>query len=1323
MDYGRRNVVKRQAITFAAVLFLTLELSINVLAQVNATVGGTVSDTSGALIPGVEVTAKNVNTGITDMRITNETGSYDFASLQPGQYSVSAMLSGFQTAIYNNVQLSQGQQVRLNFALQVGTVAQAVQVVAEANTLLATTSASVGAVVPEAEVRTLPLASRNVLDLSHTTAGAVGDNFDGARTTQLNTTRDGLPTMDGRYNSSNGVYSAIFTSPDLVEEVQVITNNVDPALGRGAIQVRMQTRSGTNEFHGAVFYSNNNSALNAQPWFNNLVGAARNYTNRNQFGARLGGPIIKNKAFFFVLTDDQRYLEKVYDDAVVLTGPARQGIFRYLTQNATGTNGGLTRRNGNAFATIPSVSLAGQTLTADPTTGAPLFLNSFNLFSDVKDPNRTQIDPVWFGPQYLTRMPLPNNWTVGDGLNTAGFQWLQPHNGLDSATGKSPSSNRNHLTTRFDYQITAKEKLNFVMSVEDDWGVTGQTGLADFPKGYNGTVERIPYFYTLGLTSTLSPLILSEFRVGLKMDNWYGTSPFHNGCCRDGAGEDDISASSKEALASYPQIPGISRLFYTQPGLGLGSYAPFSSVAAAPRFNTSPLGQLAENVSWIKGTHSFQAGFEFTRSGSSQRTTGGIGTSFPYATLGIGNIPIPNIDSAHFAALNSNDISTAQNVVANLSGTIANIAEKFVTNSPKDTSYIDFTKTAFVDRVYRQNDWAAFFRDTWKVTKNLTLNLGLRYDKYGIPYDITGMGQRPLGGQAALFGCSGTSFSVMWNPNVGCNLANLTQVEFAGKGYKALPYNDDWKDFGPAVGFSWSLPWFKQSTVLRGGYGIAYGGGLPEYQNYGRQIGAQPGSQIVVTYTPATYLDINHIATANIIPLPLNGVLPSTPTPLTNRTTQMTAYADNRRTQYTQSFNLSLQRQLSRDTTLEVSYIGSKGTRLWGQVELNEDNIFENGILDAFNVTRAGGNAPLFDQILKGLNVTGVGVVNGTTLTGSQALRKFSTTNQWLANGSVAALANWFNTTSALTGQNGGLLRNGKLPENFIVVNPQFGSDQLFGNNDNSIYHSLQMQVTKRLSRGVTGQFAYTWSKNLGNSANNPSTRDPRNWHLQRGLLNIDHTNNFQAHGTYELPFGPDRKFLSKAPSWAQRIVEGWDVSGIMSHVSGDPLSFTSTLNTIAFASSVNTADLVGSIPKGIGGVRKESGFVDYFHNSLSTSAAPMPNFGGDTSLPGRFSNQVVSDRAGNIVLQNPMPGKTGNTAVGFPSLRGPGMLNLDMALSKRIRIGENNRMFTMRLDAVGFLNRPIWADPTTDINSTAFGRITTASGSRVVTLNARVDF
>src|SRR5207244_10322376 len=135
---------------------------------------------------------------------------------------------------------------------------------------------------------------------------------------------------------------------------------------------------------------------------------------------------------------------------------------------------------------------AGQTLTADPLTGTPFFLNTFNLFSDVKDPNRTKVDPVWFGSQYLTRMPMPNDWTVGDGLNTAGFRWRQPHAGPDGATGQSQNTNRNHLTARIDYQLNGNNKLTYKMSREKDWGVTSQTGLADYPVGAFGDVRRVP---------------------------------------------------------------------------------------------------------------------------------------------------------------------------------------------------------------------------------------------------------------------------------------------------------------------------------------------------------------------------------------------------------------------------------------------------------------------------------------------------------------------------------------------------------------------------------------------------------------------------------------------------------------------------------------------------------------------------------------------------------------------------------------------------------------------------------------------------------------
>jgi len=310
-----------------------------------------------------------------------------------------------------------------------------------------------------------------------------------------------LPTMDGRYNDWNGAYSAVFTSPDLVEEVQVIVNSIDAAAGRGSGQVKMQTRSGGNDFHGALFYSNRNSALASQGWFQNLVGADKTFSNRNQFGGRLGGPIVKNKAFFFVLIDEQRYVEKLSVVSNVLTEPARQGIFRYLTEGATGANGGTSRRNGNAFSTTPSVDLNGNILT-NAASGAPLFLNSFNLFSDVKDPNRTRIDPTWVGPEYLARMPLPNDYTVGDGLNTAGFRWRRRHPGTDTSTGNDPNTNRDHLSTRFDYQVNTKNKLTYTMSREEDWGVTGQTGLPDFPNGYFGEIRRYPDIYTAAWTST-----------------------------------------------------------------------------------------------------------------------------------------------------------------------------------------------------------------------------------------------------------------------------------------------------------------------------------------------------------------------------------------------------------------------------------------------------------------------------------------------------------------------------------------------------------------------------------------------------------------------------------------------------------------------------------------------------------------------------------------------------------------------------------------------------------------------------------------------------
>src|SRR5215467_12109932 len=347
----------------AATLLLAVSFSVTFGQTTNANLGGTASDASKALIPGVTVTATNTQTGIVSTTVTNETGAYNFPSLQTRTYKVTAELPGFQTQTYEDVALGVSQQVRLNFSLVVSGQTQSVEVNVAADTLIATTSASVGTVLPEYKVRDLPLASRNILDLTTTAGGTQGSNFAGGRLTLLNTTRDGIPVSDGRYDT--GAATTTYVSPDLVDEVRVIVAPADAEMGRGSGQIQMTTRSGTNELHGSVFWVNRNSVLNANSWNNNFQGAGKDYYNGNQFGARLGGPIIKNKTFFFFLFDGQRFLTKGNFTGTVLTDQARQGIFRYFP--------GV--QNGNILANTPTVDRNG-----NPAGPAGATLTSLNVF-------------------------------------------------------------------------------------------------------------------------------------------------------------------------------------------------------------------------------------------------------------------------------------------------------------------------------------------------------------------------------------------------------------------------------------------------------------------------------------------------------------------------------------------------------------------------------------------------------------------------------------------------------------------------------------------------------------------------------------------------------------------------------------------------------------------------------------------------------------------------------------------------------------------------------------------------------------------------------
>src|SRR5262245_33338938 len=388
--------------TYAIAALLCLLDSVNGFAQgtSNATVGGTVADASGALIPGVTVSATNVGTGIVNTVVSNESGAYNFASLQPGDYKLTAELPGFQTQTYTNVKLGGADQVRLNFSLQVAAAAGTnVEVTIAADTVLATSSSVLSTVLPEYKVRDLPALTGNVFNIVQNLPGVQRDGsgtfgyMAGGRLGDVNTTRDGVNVNDGRYE--NGAWSSVYNSPDMVEEVKVIVAPVDAETSRGSGQVSMVTRSGTNTLRGSLSWSNHNSALDANDWFNNFNGVGKSYDNRNLYTARLGGPIIKNKTFFFGLFTGQRDLKRTQATGTTFTDMAKAGIFRYWP-GADGQN--VTQAN-------PSVNRAGDPVRPaglDPAITTPSAIGLFgtcnykgapvaNCKVYTLDPNRTSI--------------------------------------------------------------------------------------------------------------------------------------------------------------------------------------------------------------------------------------------------------------------------------------------------------------------------------------------------------------------------------------------------------------------------------------------------------------------------------------------------------------------------------------------------------------------------------------------------------------------------------------------------------------------------------------------------------------------------------------------------------------------------------------------------------------------------------------------------------------------------------------------------------------------------------------------------------------------
>jgi hypothetical protein len=1337
----------------------------------NATVSGTVADSTGAVLPGVTITATNNATGIVTTVISNEAGVYNFASLLPGVYKISGELPGFQIQTYADVQLGNAAQVRLNFTLRVASQAENVEVTITADTLLATSSSSVGTVLSETRVRDLPLTSNNVMDLTqvmpgvYTTVspvfGANETKFAGVSARDINVQRDGVSVGGERWPT--GINTATELHPDLVGEVKIILAPVDAEMGRGSGQVQIQTRSGTNQFHGGGVWGAKNSVLDSNVWENNRTidpltgkGVARPWRNFEQATGNFGGPIVRNKTYFFVLYDQKWVRSRESVNSIALTPCAQRGIFRYY-DNWTNGNALAATNAGSTTPTISVVDRAGNPRPpATNPNGTPHngILRYGSVFGPLLgtptrpdcsdavvqgspwDPNRTGFDSTGFVQNVLYKyMPPVNNYDIGDGLNTAGSRWIRTLNGADNLWGIGQYQNRKQFNVKIDHYFSATHKVSGTWSYESNVA----DGAPTWPKTWAGQTWRKPQVIALNFTSTLSPTLVNEARFGMSRTGvnvfsslWYGPNddlrkllPKAGGTMfvpllGSGGGTPATGTPSTEPYAVNFQFQNI---------LGGGNFAP-----GVTQRDSSPRILYADSISWTKGKHAFKTGGEFRMGSSRSMWTGNYGTGGTFNNVdtvpgAVGGetqfTPVAGINATNMPGLTGNATTgnqeTMENLLNFLSGSIGRIGQFRFINSPDQAqkAWNDPSQDPYKIRDIHQHEFGAFFKDDWKVSNRLTLNLGVRWDYYGPPWEKSGLTATLRDTGAGLFGISGRNFDGWMQPGTRAGLSELIFVGPNTKNPNLTVYPRDLNNFGPALGFAFNV---NNRTTVRGGYQMQYIGGS-DITTVEGIIGNPPGSIFYASYVGDTsnpYIDLSKI-TANSFPvkpptLPVEQIL------ITDRSQNITAYDPHYVSPYIQNMTLSVTRNLSSTLTMEVRYIGTLTRKNFNTVDLDVPNFLTNGLKEAFDAARSGGESALLDQMFNGINIAGgagsgpVGtVVNGVRQTGAMQLRAATqqSIRNNLANGNYMALANTLsilNYNTAFPGNQslpfvpstvqGAVLRANGFPENFIKTNPQFNQANLRSNGAHSNYHSLQVQTTLRPTGGLTLEGSYTWSKDLGvgtpvlpteRSTVAPTFTDPRNQALDYTLLNTNRAHVVNSYGTFSLPIGPGKLLARNSTGWLARVLEDWQTSWIVNLSSGGPASLTAQnmLYGRGVPDQVAPFDFKGNEKIRWGFFPSATGQVNgsYFEPGTFKNVRDPQCGAVASNLQGLCTLQAVADaKTGQVILENPLPGTRGN--VGLNTLEYAGTWRADMALSKRIRIRENLRA-TIRLDAKNVFNHP----------------------------------
>jgi len=1185
-----------------AALAVSLLAGMSAHAQVSSRLKGVVVDTTGSAIPGATVSLQLTGSGVNAYgSVSGNEGSFNFAAIRPEVYDLVVEAKGFVKKSFKELRVDPNREVELPaITLEVSSVAETVEVTSSIQTVN-TANAEVATTIAREQMQKLPNIGRSPLALLGTQAGLNttsrgNTTINGQRVSFSNVTIDGINIQDNFIRSNGLDFLPNLLLMDQVAEVTLSTSNANPALGGGSSQVAFSTPSGGNKYRGSVYWTNQNNALAANGWFNNRDGISLPFRNQNQVGGSIGGPIIKNKLFFYGNYEAFRLRQQSSQNRTILTDTARRGVYTYR-------DSGGNRREVNV--------LSASGISIDPKMQA--------LLGQV--PGAENI----------------NNYRVGDSTegflrNTAGYSFVARNN-----------RTRDNMTAKVDYLLNEKHSF----AVTHIWN----RDILDRPDQSND-YSVIPKVANDGQVRLLSaswrwnptPRLTNELRWGF---NW------------------------------APAVFNTTEQFPAQIITGMIYSNPLNTFRLQGR-NTDTY-NLADNATYVRGKHTFSFGYQTQMIRVQSYNDAG---NVPSYALGISAGNPNGLTTAQLPGIAAADLTGANNLLVSLAGWVASASQTFNVTS-RDSGFVNGAANR---RNFTLNNHSFYGQDSWKLARRLSLTLGVRWDYFSPVDERDGL----------------ALFPILQNNNPVTTLLNpVGTMDFAGTAAGRRWYKRDMNNFAPNAGLAWDI-FGDGKTSLRMGYSVNFVND--------ETIRALDNSQ-------ATNAGLSSGATLPNLVVRAGGSLPVVPTPAYKvpRT-----FADNYAvntgaaiglahpdlvTPYVQQWSIGVQRSI-KNTILDVRYVGNHATKQYRAFDFNQVLITPNGFLDDFKRALNNGN----------LSRTATGVFNpayNAAINGSQPLPFFNQlpSGGLLTNATIRSLIE-----TGQVGSLGEIYQTNRLngPFNFFT-NPNALGTNLMTNYSNATYNALQLDLTRRFSRGLIYQANYVYARSFSDAAGDGQTRfepfldlnNPKIEKSRPAAFDLAHV--FKANVYYELPMGRGHRFN---PAGLDRVFGGWSVAGTYVLQSGTPFSVLSTRGTFnrGGRSGFNTVNTT---------LNKQQ--LDDLFQFRMTGIGPYFIQPGATGTDGRA---VAPDGAaafnGQVFFQ-PGPGTIGALQRSYMS--GPSVWNMNFSAAKSTRIKESMSL-EVRLDATNLFNHATWFVGDQNVTSVNFGRITsTFFGARLVQLSAFFRF